>query len=319
MIDICNAEKEGMIHGEDKEVVKKELLGLFPHATHAIRVQLDECLKEMISQDFPERWPDVVHCVQMWLGSGDQKAITAALRVVRIITRKYEYRDDKDRIELNATVEALFPSLLATFGSLVESRGSESLELAELLKLCCKIFYSTTYMEVPPMLVQDDAQYHGWMNGIFILAEMRAHVHGMPDEADARADWPWWKLKKWVYQIVYRMFVKYGVKRVGGTVHDVAYGEKWSNDYSMKFLHAMLHELSAYSQGAYVSPRVANLLLQILEEGIGRQVYWKELQPHIQIIIQQYVLILSMIPMKKNEKKSIAYRAIQGGHSNAVL
>ena len=87
----------------------------------------------------------------------------------------------------------------------------------------------------------------------------------------------------------------------------------------MKFLHAMLHELSAYSQGAYVSPRVANLLLQILEEGIGRQVYWKELQPHIQIIIQQYVLILSMIPMKKNEKKSIAYRAIQGGHSNAVL
>jgi hypothetical protein len=210
--------------------------------------------------------------------------------VVRIITRKYEYRDDKDRVELNATVEALFPSLLMTFGSLVESRGSESLELAELLKLCCKIFYSTTYMEVPPMLVQDDAQYHGWMNGIFVLAEMRAHVHGMPDEADARADWPWWKLKKWVYQIVYRMFVKYGVKGVRGTVHDAAYGEKWSNDYSMKFLHAMLHELSAYSQGAYVSPRVANLLLQILEEGIGKQMYWKELQPHIQVIVQQYVI-----------------------------
>lgn len=280
-----------VIGAEDKQHVKNAMVEMFPYAPHEVRVQFQECLRVIITADFPARWPELVGQIMAWLSSGNQQAITAALRVLRIIARKYEYRDDSDRVELNALVEHVFPQLLATFVSLVESRGSESLELAELLKLCCKIYFSTTYMEVPPLLVHDTRQYEGWMNGFLALAEMRPHEQGMPQDASGRAEWPWWKMKKWLYNIACRMFTKYSVPRVGKKQSDDdMFGQMWNRDYSMKFLHAVVHELSLYSQGRYITPRVANNLLNFLQEAIQKQVYWKELEPHIDQIVQQVVI-----------------------------
>ena len=39
---------------------------------------------------------------------------------------------------------------------------SAAVEYAELLKLVCKVFWSTTYMGIPPLLLQE-AQFTGWM------------------------------------------------------------------------------------------------------------------------------------------------------------
>ncbi len=42
------------------------------------------------------------------------------------------------------------------------SAASAALEVAELQKLVCKIFWSTTYMGIPRLLLQE-AQFTGWM------------------------------------------------------------------------------------------------------------------------------------------------------------
>ena len=280
------------ISAEDKGLVKQGIVEMFPHAPPSVRVQFEECLRVIITEDFPAQWPELGHQLLAWLSSGNQQAVTAALRITRIVARKYEYRDDDDRLELNAIVEAIFPQVLSTFLSLVESRGSDSVELAELLKLCCKIYYSTTYMDIPPMLVNDQSQYEGWMNGLLALAEMRPHEQGMPQDAEGRVSWPWWKMKKWVYNIAYRLFSKYGIARVGSTKQsaDEVFGAKWNADYSMKFLHAVVHEMSIYGQGSYITPRVANSLLNFLEEAIRKQNYWKELEPHMMQIVEQVVV-----------------------------
>jgi hypothetical protein len=87
------------------------------------------------------------------------------------------------------------------------------------------------------------------------------------------------------------MFTKYAVPRVGKKQSDDdVFGQMWNRDYSMKFLHAVVHELSLYSQGRYITPRVANNLLNFLQEAIQKQVYWKELEPHIGQIVQQVVI-----------------------------
>lgn len=284
---------KSIVFGEqDKFVVRKGIVDVFPRVAPAVRLQLEECLRGIISEDVPGKWPDMITQIMGWLSSGDQQNITAALRVMRIVAKKYEYRDDHEREELHAIVDAVFPQLLSTFLSLVESRTSDSLELAELLKLCCKIYYSATYMGVSPLLVNEQSQYDGWMNGFLALAEMRPHVQGMPQDAEGRRMWPWWKLKKWVYNIAYRLFSKYGVARVGSNTKsmDEMFGAKWNADYSMKFLHAVVHELSIFSQGSYVTPRVANTLLNFLDESIHKPVYWKELEPHMMQIVQQVVV-----------------------------
>ena len=277
---------------EDKFLVKKGIVDVFPQAVPAVRMQLEECLRGIIAEDVPVRWPELITQIMAWLSSGSQLEITAALRVMRIVSKKYEYRDDAEREELHAIVDAVFPQLMSTFLSLVESRASDSLDLAELLKICCKIYYSATYMSVPPLLLNDQSQYEGWMNGFLALAEMRPHVQGMPQDAEGRRTWPWWKLKKWLYNVAYRMFSKYGVARVGSNTNsmDEMFGARWNAEYSMKFLHAVVHELSIFSQGSYVTPRVANILLSFLDDAIRKPTYWKELEPHMTQIVQQIVV-----------------------------
>ena len=111
-------------------------------APQNVRVQLEEALKTIIAVDYPERWPDLVPALAGSLGSGDQTAISGALRTLRIIARKYEFRDESDRAPLVAVIEATFPSVLSVFQTLL-ANPSPSPDLADLLKLCCKIFWSS--------------------------------------------------------------------------------------------------------------------------------------------------------------------------------
>lgn len=54
------------------------------------RVQLGECLKTIIHADYPEQWPHLLDWVKLNL-SQDDPQVYAALFVLRILSRKYEY------------------------------------------------------------------------------------------------------------------------------------------------------------------------------------------------------------------------------------
>ena len=46
--------------------------------------------------------------------------------------------------------------------------NSAALDVAELIKLCLKTFWSATWMEVPPILLQPE-QFSGWMTVLHTL------------------------------------------------------------------------------------------------------------------------------------------------------
>ena len=64
-------------------------------------------------------------------------------------------------------------SLMSTGTSLVQGllQSGAAPEVAELLKLICKAFWSATYMGIPDTLLQQD-QFVGWMTCIHALMEM---------------------------------------------------------------------------------------------------------------------------------------------------
>lgn len=49
--------------------------------------------------------------------------------------------------------------------------GSQAENVAELLKLICKAFWSATYMGIPDMLLQQE-QFVGWMTCIHTFMDM---------------------------------------------------------------------------------------------------------------------------------------------------
>jgi hypothetical protein len=84
--------------------------------------------------------------------------------VLRLMTRKYEFRDEGEREPLNLLVNTMFPVLLQLYTRLLSAPAGPQgyAQLAEYQKLICKVFWSSTFMGIPPLLVQEE-QFKGWM------------------------------------------------------------------------------------------------------------------------------------------------------------
>jgi hypothetical protein len=278
------------ISEEEKVAVRPLVLEGVVRCPQAVRVQLEEALKQIIAWDYPQRWPDLVPVLASSLTSGDQGLMCGALRTLRIVARKYEFRDEGERAPLIAMIDTTFPSILVVFQTLL-ANPSPSPDLAELLKLCCKIFWSSCYSEMPPLMVRED-QFTGWMSALLALAARAVPAEGCPEDPVLRKQWPWWKAKKWVYHVAYRLFTRYGNPKRCGPAPDVAFATRWQSECSIPFLGAVLNELSSVAHGAWVAPRVSNILLQYVAEAVNHPDTWKTLKPHVQGIVEHAVMPL---------------------------
>jgi hypothetical protein len=162
----------------DRVAVRENLLEALMAAPHAVQVQLGDAFKAIAYADYPERWPSLLPAIQGALataaaagvGSSADAANPAsppgarmhgALYALRILARKYEFRDEEDRAPLKAIIAATFPVLLALLQQL-QANPSPSPQVALHSKLVLKVFWSSTFMGVPDVLLQQD-QFAGWL------------------------------------------------------------------------------------------------------------------------------------------------------------
>ncbi len=168
-------------------------------------------------------------------------------------------RFPEDMAELDAIVAAVFPKLVDVFhAGLADVQGN-----VVMLRVCCKIYYSITYMEIPKSL-----DTRPWMEGLFMLAAVNVETRDVGH--------PWWKLRKWLFSTMYRYFTRHCGREAGNVV-----GMMDPAPVCMRILHTTINSLSLYSQGHFLSPRVANTLLNMLDEAVRKPNYWSEIQPHI--------------------------------------
>ncbi|PSC72993.1 importin beta-like SAD2 [Micractinium conductrix] len=282
--------KPCLLAEEDKAAVREAMLEGIARSPHAVRVQLGECVRSLVYCDYPEHWPQLLGQVQAYLASQDQARISGALYVLRFLARKYEFRDEDERAPLEGVVNATFPTLLQIFQMLL-AMDSHSPELAELLKLVCKTFWSATYMSIPSILNQE-AQFAGWMGCFHALMVKPLPLDQLPANPDARKGWQWNKAKKWVMHIASRLFNRYGDPKLCSEKQDQLFAQRFQKECSLTFLQAALAQLAALSQGGYQSPRVINLLLQYITQALAYSATWKALKPHVEQMLLHVVFPL---------------------------
>ncbi|KAI3740835.1 hypothetical protein L2E82_31309 [Cichorium intybus] len=71
------------------------------------------------------------------------------------------FKSDEERTPIYHVVEETFHHLLSIFSRLVQI-GNPSIEVADLIKLICKIFWSSIYLEIPNKLF-DPNVFNAWM------------------------------------------------------------------------------------------------------------------------------------------------------------
>ena len=142
-------------------------------------------LQSIILSDFPADLPTFMQQIFQNMQSQDNGRIHGGLLALRLITKKYEFRDHEDARKVKTEViEAVFPFILQVFQSLIAA-NSAAVEAAELMKLICKIFWSSTYLSLPAILLQP-AQYQGWITCFMQLLERPVPAEGQPADPEDR-------------------------------------------------------------------------------------------------------------------------------------
>uniref|UniRef100_A0A383WBL3 Importin N-terminal domain-containing protein n=1 Tax=Tetradesmus obliquus TaxID=3088 RepID=A0A383WBL3_TETOB len=285
-------EKEGapVLNDEDKATIREHLLQAIISAPHIVQSQLQEVLTTVVYCDYPQHWPQLLETVMAHLTSGDQPRMYGALLVLRVLTRKYEFRDDEERAPMAPIVNASFPVLLGLLQQLV-ANPSPTAQVAEFMKLVCKIFWSATFMAVPELLLNME-QFSGWMMCLHQAMRKPLPWDHLPAGLDERRKWVWFKALKWVLHITYRLFNRYGEPRLCKPGVDQQFAQLFEAHASSQFLEDQLLVLHPLASGRYLSPRVVNLSLQYLTRALELKGPYKQMKPHIEPLLSQVVLPL---------------------------
>jgi len=274
------------IPDEDKLWVKGNVLQGMTSCPPKIRSQLTESFKTIVDRDFPMDWPALLPAVIEALGSAqDPKLMHGALSALRCITRKYEFKDEDERQELQQVVALTFPKLLALLQQLTKIE-TDSVEIAELMRLVIKIFWSSCYLNVPPYL-HDPAVLQGWMECIYVLLLRPVPTQGQPTDEAERMSWQWWKVKKWTMHLCNRFYSRYGDPRLLRD-EDKVFGNLWRKGYANQFLEGyLLQAANLHKPGTAVTlpGRILNLNITYITTAIGKKSGYKVLEPRLNDIL----------------------------------
>ncbi|CAH9136550.1 unnamed protein product [Cuscuta epithymum] len=294
----------------DKELVRQNILLFIAQVPPLLRVQLGECLKTIIYSDYPEQWPTLLPWIKHNL---QDQQVYGALFVLRILSRKYEFKSDEERTPVYQIIEETFPYLLNIFNKLVQITNP-SIEVADLIKLICKIFWSSIYLEIPKQLFDpnifndleipkqlfDPNIFNAWMVLFLTMLERPVPQEGQPNDPELRKSWGWWKVKKWTVHILNRLYTRFGDSKLQNQ-DNKAFAQMFQKNYAGKILVCHFNLLSVVRVGGYLPDRVANLLLQYLNNSISKSSMYNLLQPNLDILL--FEIVFPLMCFNDNDQK----------------
>ncbi|XP_042504800.1 exportin-2-like [Macadamia integrifolia] len=149
------------IPDHEKEQIKTLIVPLMLSSTPRIQSQLSEALALIGKHDFPKSWPSLLpELVANLRQATDYASINGILGTANSIFKKfrYQYKTNDLLLDLKYCLDGFAAPLLEIFlrnASLIDSSassGGTAMSLRPLLesqRLCCRIFYSLNFQELP--------------------------------------------------------------------------------------------------------------------------------------------------------------------------
>ncbi|XP_022924701.1 exportin-2-like [Cucurbita moschata] len=162
--DESNASSLAPIPDPEKDQIKALIVPLMLSSTQRIQSQLSEALALISKHDFPKSWPsllpELVVSLQKASQASDYASVNGILGTASSIFKKfrYQYKTNDLLLDLKYCLDTFAAPLLEIFlktAALIDSavssgaQGATLRPLFESQRLCCRIFYSLNFQELP--------------------------------------------------------------------------------------------------------------------------------------------------------------------------
>ncbi|KAG2183579.1 hypothetical protein INT43_006585 [Umbelopsis isabellina] len=276
------------ISAEDKTIVKQSILQALVTTPNAVKVQLSSSLNTILSSDFPEQWPEFVDQVQTCLTSSDHRVVFVGLLALREVIKIYQWKSPERREPIAPVIKMTFPAVQQIASGLV---GQDSLEAAEMLKLVLKIYHSAIHSELPKFLQESNALVQ-WGTIFLQLVGKYIPTEALPEDAEEREKYPWWKTKKWAYHCLNRLFSKYGNPALLPPSNSKykAFAKAFVANFAPDILQAYLKQVEGWiKKEIWMSNKCLALSAVFFSDCIKEKSTWQILKPHTESLVAHFI------------------------------
>jgi len=271
---------------DEKELLKLQIVNiLLVETDNSIRGILAESIRVVSEYEFPNNWPSLVPTLIANIETTEVLKIYNSLLALRKLVKRFEYKQKDERRPLNEILQLAFPKLQTLMSHILLNN---SLEAAQVMRLCLKIFWSATIYVLPAVSGVD---VNLWFNIVSEILNKRlpeAHeglepLH-QPIDPDERKVWPWWKLKKWAARIMTHFIQRYGNPRYCSE-EDKPFAEYFRSNTAIVLLTPAMNNLQMKSQGVFITDDVYRSCLTYVANCTEMSPTYKVLKPHLHYIL----------------------------------
>ncbi|KAF7728772.1 hypothetical protein EC973_005610 [Apophysomyces ossiformis] len=276
------------INDEDRNMVKQTILQALATAPNAVKVQLTSTLNTILSNDFPEQWPNFVNEVQNFLSSSDVRLVYVGLLALREVVKVYRWKSMERRDPLKEIIKLTFPGIQSICANLI---NNDSIEAAEMLKLALKIYYSGTQMELPKCL-QDPSSLVPWGTLFLQLVDKPIPMEVLPADLEEREKYPWWKTKKWAYHCLNQIFTKYGNPALlpASSSKYTGFAKNFVANFAPNILQTYLKQVEGWiKKEIWISSKCLALTAAFFDDSIKHKITWQLLKPHTETLVAHFI------------------------------
>ncbi|KZV95467.1 ARM repeat-containing protein [Exidia glandulosa HHB12029] len=277
------------IQNSDRVAIRQNIFALLVAApTRSIRAPLAECLRSLISHDYPEKWPTLLDEIKTLLASSRIQEVIAGCVASLELTKAFRYRPGT---ELTHTlVPQLFPQLVNIALQLFNAPATPEIPL--LLHLILKTYKQTLAQTLSPHQQSHDSIVP-WGRLLFQVVALRVPQDHLPENEEAREASEWAKAKKWAYGCLNRLFTRYGNPSQlpsSMKVDYIQFAQHFVTAFAPEIFKAYLSQVELFVSGQeWLSRKCQSAILSYFSECIKPKSTWVLLKPHFQTLVSSFV------------------------------
>ncbi|KAG5220656.1 nonsense-mediated mrna decay protein [Salix suchowensis] len=188
--------------------------------SHGITAQLSNTLKTLVINDYPDNWPGLLAEVKRLLASSEVREVhagcVASLEIVRAFRSSTPVKFRQKSDILSGIVVELMPSLVQIATQMLQSVSSassninpSSQEIPTMLHLILKTYKTSIIVNLSTHQQSADSLVP-WGQLLFAVINFEVPQVAVPADEEERERCEWWKVKKWAYGILFRLFHRFG-------------------------------------------------------------------------------------------------------------
>lgn len=280
-----------VIPQSDRTALKSSILSLLSSSpSRSITVQLASTLKDLISNDFPDRWPTLLDDVKGLLLSNDIHQVGAGCVAALECVRAFRYRQQPDN--LAKVVEGLFPTLVNIALNMVQTPPTSTQEIPTMLHYILKTYRTSIIVNLTRHQQSADSIVP-WGRLLFAVVNLQLPKGAVPEDEEERERSEWWKAKKWAFSVLTRLFHRYGnpSQLPSAMKKDYAqFAEHFVSSFAPEILSTFLQQVELYvSNQAWLSKKSQYHIFSFFTECVKPKSTWTLLKPHFQTLVTSFV------------------------------